>query len=86
MVGNEIELKFEVPPLELQGLKNGRALYRQRPAEQNLVSVCFDTPKHKLARNGISLGGRSSGKKPLQTVKSHGADIRRACAKLKGLR
>ena len=74
MMGNETELKFEVPPQELRRLKARRALYRKRPSEQNFVSVYFDTPKRKLARNGISLRVRSNGKKRLQTVKSQGAD------------
>ena len=72
MMGKEIELKLEVPPQELRRLKGWRALSRNGPGEE-LASVYFDTPKHKLGRNGISLRIRSNGKK-LQTVKSQGAD------------
>ena len=37
-----------------------------------MVSVYFDTPKHKLARNGLSLRVRHNGAKRLQTIKSGG--------------
>src|SRR5438477_5108988 len=63
VMGGETELKFEVPPQELRSLKSQRALYRKRPAELNLVSVYFDTPKHKLARKGVSLRVRRNGKR-----------------------
>jgi inorganic triphosphatase YgiF len=73
-MGKEIELKLEVPPQELRRLKGWRALSREDPDEQDLPSVYFDTPKHKLGRNGISLRIRRNGKKRLQTIKSQGAD------------
>ena len=73
-MGKEIELKLEVPPQELRRLKGWRALSRKGAGEQDLASVYFDTPKHKLGRNGISLRIRRNGKKRLQTVKSQGAD------------
>ena len=69
----EIELKLEVPPQELRRLKGWRVLSRKAPGEQDLSSVYFDTPKHKLGRNGISLRIRSNGRKRLQTIKSQGA-------------
>jgi triphosphatase len=74
MMGKEIELKLEVPPQELRRLKGWRTLSRKGAGEQDLASVYFDTPKHKLGRNGISLRIRRNGKKRLQTVKSQGAD------------
>lgn len=74
IMGKEIELKLEVPPQELRQLKAWRPLSREGPGEQSLASVYFDTPKHKLGRNGISLRIRRNGKKRLQTIKSEGAD------------
>jgi triphosphatase len=55
-------------------MKGWRALSREDPDEQDLASVYFDTPKHELGRNGISLRIRRNGKKCLQTIKSQGAD------------
>ena len=49
-MGKEIELKLEVPPQELRRLKGWRALSRKGPGEQDIASVYFDTPKHKLGR------------------------------------
>ena len=78
-MADEIELKFDVAPLELRKLKVAWARSR-RPKEEKLVSVYFDTPKHKLERNGISLRVRHCGNKRLQTIKSAGAKafLRRA--------
>jgi hypothetical protein len=71
-MGTETELKFEVAPQDLRKLKAAPALHRKPPKEENLISVYFDTPKHKLARNGVSLRVRHNGDKRLQTVKSEG--------------
>jgi inorganic triphosphatase YgiF len=65
-MGKEIELKLEVPTQGLRRLKGWRALSRNGPGEQDLTSVYFDTPKHKLGRNGISLRIRRNGKKRLR--------------------
>ena len=73
-MGTETELKFEVAPQDLRKLKTAPALHRKPPKEENLISVYFDTPKHKLARNGVSLRVRHNGDKRLQTVKSEGSD------------
>ena len=73
-MGNEIELKFEVAPRELRKLKAAQVLHRTSSKQENLVSVYFDTPKHKLARNGISLRVRHNGAKRLQTIKSGGSN------------
>jgi hypothetical protein len=54
-MGTETELKFEVAPQDLRKLKAAPALRRKPAMEENLISVYFDTPKHKLARNGVSL-------------------------------
>ena len=40
--------------------------------EENLISVYFDTPKHTLARNDVTLRVRHNGAKCLQTIKSGG--------------
>jgi triphosphatase len=70
----EIELKFEVTPRDLRKLKAARVLHRKPPKEENLLSVYFDTPKYKLARNGVSLRVRHNGAKRLQTIKSGGSN------------
>jgi CYTH domain len=49
----EIELKFEVTPQDLRKLRGARVLRRKPLKEEDLVSVYFDTPKHKLARNDV---------------------------------
>jgi triphosphatase len=54
-------------------LKAAPALHRKPAKEENLISVYFDTPKHKPARNGVSLRVRHNGDKRLQTVKSEGS-------------
>jgi inorganic triphosphatase YgiF len=69
-MGNEIELKFEVAPRELRKLKVVRYSRGRPPKEENLVSVYFDTPKHRLARNGVSLRVRHHGDNFVQTIKS----------------
>ena len=73
-MGIETELKFKVAPQDLRKLKAARALHRKPLTEEMLVSVYFDTLKHKLARNGISLRVRHNGDKRLQTIKSEGAN------------
>ncbi len=73
IMGTETELKFDVAPQDLWKLKAARALQQKPPKEEDLVSVYFDTPKHKLARNGISLRVRHNGDKRVQTIKSEGS-------------
>ena len=68
----EIELKFEVTPRDLRKLRAARVLRRKPVKEENLVSVYFDTPKHTLARNDVTLRVRHNGAKCLQTIKSGG--------------
>jgi inorganic triphosphatase YgiF len=68
----EIELKFEVTPRDLRKLRGARVLRRKPLKEEDLVSVYFDTPKHKLARNDVTLRVRHNGAKCLQTIKSGG--------------
>ena len=73
IMGTETELKFDVAPQDLWKLKAARALQQKPAKEEDLVSVYFDTPKHKLARNGISLRVRHNGDKRVQTIKSEGS-------------
>jgi triphosphatase len=73
-MGNEIELKFQVLPGEFRRLKAARTLHRKSSTEEDLVSVYFDTPKHKLARNDVTLRVRRRGDKFFQTIKSGGSN------------
>lgn len=72
-MGIETEIKFDVSPGDLQKLAASRSL---RPTDgqliehRHLVSTYFDTPKHLLKRNGISLRVRQAGKKRIQTIKT----------------
>jgi|SRR5580704_3422570 inorganic triphosphatase YgiF len=68
----EIELKFEVTRRDLRKLRAARVLRRKPLTEENLVSVYFDTPKHTLARNDVTLRVRHNGDNRLQTIKSGG--------------
>jgi inorganic triphosphatase YgiF len=71
--GTENELKFEVSPNDLLKLAASRSLRPadgQLPEHKYLVSTYFDTPKHVLKRNGVSLRVRQAGKKRIQTIKT----------------
>src|SRR5215469_9087449 len=74
IMSSEIELKLEVPPnairkLRRLGLRNRTSKQAQ---ETDLVSVYFDTAKHKLRRKGLSLRVRHIGDKRIQTLKANG--------------
>ena len=72
---SEIELKLEVPPDGLRRLRRLRTLrngHGKRAQEKDLVSVYFDTAKHKLRRRGMSLRVRHIGDKRIQTLKANG--------------
>ena len=79
-MSTENEVKFEVSPDDLQKLAVARSL---RPTNgqfvkhKNFVSTYFDTPKHVLWRNGVSLLVRQSGKKRVQRIKSERDGIAR---------
>jgi len=76
-MGNEIELKLEVAPRDLQKLKAARAFgpFKGKTTQtENLVSVYFDTPKRKLQRKGVSLRIRKIGDERLQTIKTEASD------------
>jgi triphosphatase len=72
-MGIENEVKFEVSADDLEKLAAARSL---RPADGQLarhkyfISTYFDTPKHVLRRNGVSLRVRQAGKKRVQTIKT----------------
>jgi inorganic triphosphatase YgiF len=70
-MGHEIELKLEVPPKTIRALKRMRSLRRNgHPRDKDLVSVYFDTAKHKLRKHGMSLRVRHAGDARVQTVKA----------------
>jgi inorganic triphosphatase YgiF len=73
-MGQEVELKLEVPPRAIEKLRRMRSLRRGNghPAEKKLVSVYFDTANHKLRKHGMSLRVRHIGEERLQTVKANG--------------
>jgi inorganic triphosphatase YgiF len=73
-MGQEIELKLEVPPRALRRLKRMPVVRRANghTQEKDLVSVYFDTAGHKLRKKGMSLRVRHVGDKRLQTVKANG--------------
>jgi triphosphatase len=72
-MGIENEVKFEVSPGDLERLSAARSLRpaNGQPAKHKyFVSTYFDTPKHVLRRNGVSLRVRQVGKKHVQTIKT----------------
>src|ERR1051325_6903209 len=72
-MGHEVELKLEVPAKTIGTLKRMRALGRNGHArDKNLVSIYFDTAKHKLRKHGMSLRVRHIGQARVQTVKANG--------------
>lgn len=67
----EIELKLELDPSDVAALKTGLLpKLCEGGASEKLVSVYYDTPKHVLRANGLSLRVRSIGARRVQTVKS----------------
>ena len=73
-MGQEIELKLEVPAKTIGKLKRMRSLRRRngQARDKELVSVYFDTAKHTLRKHGMSLRVRHIGDTRLQTVKANG--------------
>jgi inorganic triphosphatase YgiF len=76
-MGKETELKFEAAPQDLAKLRTSPALRRKPQKEEDLLSVYFDTRKHDLARNNVTLRVRRNGDKWFQTVKSAGSAFKR---------
>jgi len=70
----EIELKLEVAPASLPALKKVPLLrsLKAPPRRTSEVSVYFDTDKHKLRRNGLTLRVRRVGDRHMQTIKVDG--------------
>jgi inorganic triphosphatase YgiF len=72
-MGREVELKLEVLPKTIGTLKRMRSLRRNgHPRDKDLISVYFDTAKHKLRKHGMSLRVRHIGDARVQTVKANG--------------
>lgn len=68
----EVELKLDLTgaaadALEASGILPGEAVVRQ------LRAIYFDTPRHALARAGLSLRIRGAGDERIQTIKADGA-------------
>jgi triphosphatase len=69
----EIELKLEVPADCLGRLKGLSFLKGVKPEKaKTMVSVYFDTDKHKLRKNGLSLRVRRVDGQHIQTIKKQG--------------
>ena len=70
---NEIELKLVLKPGDADGLEVS-ALLGDVPTKTRQRSIYFDTPDHDLAKAGLSLRIRRSGRQRIQTVKSYGSN------------
>ena len=68
----EAELKFRVAPRKLSSVAKARLTGARRGgrSEENLVTTYFDTARHKLKRNGLTLRVRQAGDDYVQTVKA----------------
>lgn len=68
----ETELKLDLPPERVAGLKRS-AFFKGAPRAErkirNIVSVYFDTGNFKLRRSGFTLRIRRAGRQHVQTVK-----------------
>ena len=68
---DEVELKLGLRPEDADALEASSLLADPVRAEQR--SIYFDTPDHNLAKAGLTLRIRRSGRKRIQTVKADGA-------------
>jgi triphosphatase len=71
-MADEIEIKLAVPPEragEVRRLELLRRLAEKRGSTRELSTVYFDTPEQALAKRGIALRIRSTGRRRLQTIK-----------------
>ena len=70
---NEIELKLVLKPEDADGLEvwASRGVAPRKARQQ---SIYFDTPDHDLAKAGLSLRIRRSGRQRIQTVKRYGSN------------
>lgn len=77
--GLEVEIKLELTPSEVANLQASRWLAGLDlvgdARRQRLVSVYFDTPKHRLRDDGVSLRVRHEGARRLQTVKAQSSSL-----------
>lgn len=69
----EIELKLQLPPDQAGAFRKRMARRRGAPAEQDLVTMYFDTPDFVLSAAGVALRVRRSGRRWVQTLKTEGA-------------
>jgi inorganic triphosphatase YgiF len=76
----ETELKFRMPARCVATLATARfpGFSKERSERARLVSTYFDTARHKLRRQGLTLRVRKVGAKKLQTIKAetHGQTVR----------
>jgi len=69
----ELEIKLELPPDSIAELKTCRLFQtRKAPRRRTEVSVYFDTGKHRLRKNGVTLRVRRIGRHYTQTIKANG--------------
>jgi inorganic triphosphatase YgiF len=70
----ETELKFRLPTRDVAALNGQRIARFQKGRVQRLrlVSTYFDTAKHKLKHQGLTLRIRQAGDRKIQTVKADG--------------
>ena len=71
-MNTETELKFQVAPRKLASILRSGSRGRDL-SEQALVSSYYDTSKHKLKRNGLTLRVRKVEGRYVQTVKANGS-------------
>lgn len=68
---DEIELKLELNPKDAD-LLEASGLLAENPKKQRQRSIYFDTTDRRLAKAGLTLRIRRSGRKRIQTVKANG--------------
>ena len=75
-MSREFELKFRAATRDLSALGNSRiaGAHSGERSQQQLVSIYFDTKKHKLKRRGVTLRVRRVGANYTQTVKAAATD------------
>src|SRR4051794_34432314 len=73
----EVELKLELAPASVPRLKKTRLIRKHAapPRHTSEVSVYFDTDKHKLRKNGLTLRVRRIGKRYIQTIKASNSGL-----------
>ena len=72
-MGEETEIKLNVSQRSLAKIADAEPIRKHQAAAKratNIVTVCYDTQKRHLRKNGITLLLRRQGDKFLQTVKA----------------